>query len=37
MRKRTATEILAAGIRKFNADARHLQDYALSQVAATGA
>jgi len=29
-----ATEKLAEGIRKFNADARHLQDYALSQVAA---
>jgi transaldolase len=28
-----ATEKLAEGIRKFNADARHLQDYALSQVA----
>jgi transaldolase len=29
-----ATEKLAEGIRKFNADARKLQDYALSQVAA---
>jgi len=29
-----ATEKLAEGIRKFNADARHLEDYALSQVAA---
>src|ERR1035441_8048316 len=29
-----ATEKLAGGIRKFNADARHLQEYALSQVAA---
>jgi transaldolase len=29
-----ATEKLAEGIRKFNADARRLQDYALSQVAA---
>ena len=29
-----ATEKLAEGIRKFDADARHLQDYALSQVAA---
>ena len=29
-----ATEKLAEGIRKFNADARHLQEYALSQVAA---
>jgi len=28
-----ATEKLAEGIRKFNSDARHLQDYALSQVA----
>jgi transaldolase len=28
-----ATEKLAEGIRKFNADARHLEDYALSQVA----
>ena len=28
-----ATEKLAEGIRKFNADARHLQDYARSQVA----
>jgi transaldolase len=28
-----ATEKLAEGIRKFNADARHLQEYALSQVA----
>ncbi|MGA6985271.1 MAG: transaldolase [Terriglobales bacterium] len=28
-----ATDKLAEGIRKFNADARHLQDYALSQVA----
>ena len=27
-----ATEKLAEGIRKFNADARHLQEYALSQV-----
>jgi transaldolase len=27
-----ATEKLAEGIRKFNSDARHLQDYALSQV-----
>jgi len=27
-----ATEKLAEGIRKFNADARRLQDYALSQV-----
>ena len=29
-----ATEKLADGIRKFNSDARHLEDYALSQVAA---
>ncbi len=29
-----ATEKLAEGIRKFNADAGHLQEYALSQVAA---
>jgi transaldolase len=29
-----ATEKLAEGIRKFNADARRLRDYALSQVAA---
>jgi transaldolase len=29
-----ATEKLAEGIRKFNSDASHLQDYALSQVAA---
>ena len=29
-----ATEKLAEGIRKFNADARHLQEYALSQMAA---
>ena len=29
-----ATEKLAEGIRKFNADARHLQEYALSRVAA---
>ncbi|MBV9743151.1 MAG: transaldolase, partial [Acidobacteriia bacterium] len=29
-----ATEKLAEGIRKFHADARHLQEYALSQVAA---
>ena len=29
-----ATEKLAEGIRKFNSDARHLQEYALSQVAA---
>ena len=29
-----ATEKLAEGIRKFNADARHLQEYALSQVTA---
>ena len=28
-----ATEKLAEGIRKFNSDARHLQDYALTQVA----
>ena len=28
-----ATEKLAEGIRKFNSDAQHLQDYALSQVA----
>jgi transaldolase len=28
-----ATEKLAEGIRKFNSDARHLQDYALAQVA----
>jgi len=28
-----ATEKLAEGIRKFNSDSRHLQDYALSQVA----
>ena len=28
-----ATEKLADGIRKFNSDASHLQDYALSQVA----
>ena len=28
-----ATEKLAEGIRKFNSDARHLQDYALSRVA----
>jgi transaldolase len=32
-----ATEKLAEGIRKFHADARHLQDYALCQVAAKGA
>ena len=32
-----ATEKLAEGIRKFNADARHLQDYALTQVAAKSA
>jgi transaldolase len=30
-----ATEKLAEGIRKFNSDAHHLQDYALSQVAET--
>ena len=30
-----ATEKLAEGIRKFNADARRLQDYASSQVAAS--
>jgi transaldolase len=29
-----ATEKLAEGIRKFNSDARHLEEYALSQVAA---
>jgi transaldolase len=29
-----ATEKLAEGIRKFNADAHHLQEYALSQVTA---
>jgi transaldolase len=29
-----ATEKLAEGIRKFNADTRRLQDFALSQVAA---
>jgi len=29
-----ATEKLAEGIRKFNSDARHLQEYSLSQVAA---
>jgi transaldolase len=29
-----ATEKLAEGIRKFNVDASHLQEYALSQVAA---
>jgi transaldolase len=29
-----ATEKLAEGIRKFAADARHLEDYALTQVAA---
>jgi transaldolase len=29
-----ATEKLAEGIRKFNSDARHLQDYAVSKVAA---
>jgi len=34
--KRAATEKLAEGIRKCNADARHLQDYGLSQVAAKG-
>ena len=28
-----ATEKLAEGIRKFNSDASHLQEYALSQVA----
>jgi len=28
-----ATEKLAEGVRKFNSDARHLEDYALSQVA----
>jgi transaldolase len=28
-----ATDKLAEGIRKFNSDARHLEDYALSQVA----
>ena len=28
------TEKLAEGIRKFNADARHLEEYALNQVAA---
>jgi transaldolase len=28
-----ATEKLAEGIRKFNSDARHLEEYALSQVA----
>jgi transaldolase len=28
-----ATEKLAEGIRKFNSDARHLEDFALSQVA----
>ena len=28
-----ATDKLAEGIRKFNADARHLEEYALSQVA----
>jgi transaldolase len=28
-----ATEKLAEGIRKFNSDAHHLEDYALSQVA----
>jgi transaldolase len=28
-----ATEKLAEGIRTFNADARHLQEYALSQIA----
>ncbi len=27
-----ATEKLAEGIRKFNSDANHLQEYALSQV-----
>jgi len=27
-----ATEKLAEGIRKFNSDAHHLEDYALSQV-----
>jgi len=27
-----ATEKLAEGIRKFNSDARHLEEYALSQV-----
>ena len=27
-----ATEKLAEGIRKFNSDARHLEDYALAQV-----
>ena len=32
-----ATEKLAEGIRKFNADARHLQEYALAQVTAKGA
>src|SRR5271167_3877240 len=30
-----ATEKLAEGIRKFNSDARHLEDYALSQVTQT--
>ncbi|MGC2322196.1 MAG: transaldolase family protein, partial [Terriglobales bacterium] len=28
-----ATEKVAEGIRKFNSDARHLEEYALSQVA----
>jgi transaldolase len=28
-----ATEKLAEGIRKFNSDARHLEEYAMSQVA----
>jgi transaldolase len=28
-----ATEKLAEGIRKFNSDAHHLEEYALSQVA----
>ncbi len=32
-----ATEKLAEGIRKFNSDARHLEDYAASQVAAKAA
>ena len=30
-----ATEKLAEGIRKFNSDARHLEDYALSKVTQT--
>ena len=32
-----ATEKLAEGIRKFNSDARRLEDYALSKMTQTGA